>query len=140
MMGKFIKRSKGVIILAILLFLAHIDFNPKSFEYYDSYFGNLAGFFVLLTLVYNMLGIVIAAGLLFLKDIIRKVVIIFHILYIPDVILRSLISYPLITKNFAGEAVTTHHFATTFATVFTIGICTLYIYFFTRPKVKEKFS
>lgn len=139
-MAKIINRSKGVIILATLLLIAHLPFDSEASTYYEQYFGNLSRLFQLVDLVSNIAGMIIAIGLLFFKDPIRKAVIILHAIYIPDAIMRFLISFPNIAKNFFGADISKHHFITIFASVFTIGICILYIYFFNRPKVKEQFK
>jgi len=140
-MAKVIKRSKGVIILAIILLIGHLPFRSEASAHdYALYFGNLSSFFLFVDLVSNVAGMTIAIGLFFLKDIIRKAVVVLNVILIPEAIMRSVIAYPRITNSISGPEMLRHQAITTYASVVTIGLCILYIYFFTRPKVKEQFK
>jgi hypothetical protein len=139
-MRKLIKRSKGVIIFAAILFFVHLFFETKMPSEYPKYFLNYDNLFYLLDIITNIAAIIIALCLLFLKELIRKIVVFFHTIVIADAVTRLSISYPNIIKNYSEADIAKHQFIVFFASITTIGICSIYIYFFTRPKVKEQFK
>jgi len=127
-----------IVLLAIFLMTACLSF-PNS-DRYQAYFGVLSGFFVATGIAWNIIGMIIILGLVLLREIARKAVVILHIAEILLSLTKSLVSYGNINKVFYGEAIARNHFAVNFATIFAIVISLLYIAFFTRPKVKEQFK
>jgi hypothetical protein len=156
------KRSKGVTIFAWLMIILNIfmlwfslDFRAY-FEGFKSWHKNFIIIIILYSILSAAIGIIVGIGLLKLKDIMRRIGIVINSLDllfgIPLFSLSlndlrqysySAVVYELAKKpaNLSIDTLANIAFYVMVSMiVMTFGLSILFIYFFTRPKVKEQFK
>lgn len=156
-------RSKGVTILAwsmiivnIFLLLAAFDFN-KIAECYRSFGQSLIVVIIVYSVLSALIGIVAGFGILKLKEIMRKTAVIINSL---DVVIGITLLFVSINdlKQYCYSVVVTGYdetlaniislntlvnltfYITISVYLFFMALSLLYIFFFSRPKVKEQFK
>ena len=157
------KRSKGVtffawliIILNIIGLLLQLNFK-SSFDLLKSFNKNIVLVIILYGLLSAIIGIISGFGILKLKEIMRKIAVAINV---GDVLYNTIIpiiaakdiwqySYSVAVQQLAGksetflsvDAITSIGFYSAISLyVFYVGLSLLFIFFFTRPKVKEQFK
>ena len=156
------KRSRGVTIFAwlsiivnIFTLLTSLNFNTY-FEMYKSFDKSIVMGIILISLFSIIVGIVAGFGILKLKEMMRKIVVVinsFDVLFGILLLLLSIDSFKQYAYSLAVAQVGTKgnvlgidtltnigFYTMIFVSLFYIAISLLFIFFFTRPKVKEQFK
>jgi len=153
-MGK--KRSKGIIIFSILIFLRSLwDLNIyTSFSHYCFLFQPLPEKIILARYVFSiflrMALLISGIGILFLKDIFRKTILFISFFTVATIYWKHPVScFRNIVTSLAAQGEFTSDVTLTPNTliwillainyIIDIGLSLSLIYYFTRPKVKELF-